>query len=280
MEEGYPLWRELERVSGEKILHEVGLLYFGPQDSPNLKSTIEGLRDLQVPYEVVSGSNAQDIFPQLSIERDEIGVFTPDAGWVDAKKALAATWSLAESAGARMVTRSFRVDDFKRFEKIVVCPGAWVRYWWPRAPIKVTLQTTAYVEGDVSGPVWIEDGPNLMYGFPSEGRGFKVGVHRQGPVVDPYSWDREPSEESLSLIKEIAQRRFGVQEPSLQRQTGCLYTNTQNEDFLLRQINDRTILASACSGHGFKFGPWLGRLLADVVEGKQSFRDYPRFYCA
>ena len=70
--------------------------------------------------------------------------------------------------------------------------------------------------------------------------------------------------------------RFGM-EPVVVETLGCLYTSTTNEDFLLGRVGTHGFYASACSGHGFKFGPWIGRLLADFVEGRDSPDRYERF---
>lgn len=294
MQEAYPLWAELERASGRGLLHEVGLLYFGPADSPALVSVESGLAELAVPYESLNSRSIGRVFPALDLGPGEVGIFTPEAGWVDASAAVAATLDLAVAAGC--VIEKVRIEPGatsrirdpqsqirnrpEPFDRAVICPGAWVRDWWPDAPVRVSLQTVVYMNGTHGGPVWIEDGPNLMYGFPSDGRSFKVAAHRQGPEWDPGRPDRDHDGDDLELARDLARRRFGIGDPEIMETQGCLYTNTPSEDFLFKRLDERTVLVSACSGHGFKFGPWIGRTLADIVEGRRQIEDFPRIAAA
>ncbi len=277
MAEAYPLWHDLEQACGRRLLHEVGLFYFGREDSADLRSTLEGLSDLRVPHVVVGPNDATKIFPDLRFGDGEFGIFTPQAGWVEADKAVAETLRLARGAGCEVISRRVGPDDLAAFDRVAVCPGPWVRDWWPDAPVRVSLQTVSYMKGDHQGPVWIEDGPNLLYGFPSNRHSFKVGVHRQGPEVDPGSADRDPRPEDVELARGLARRRFGIENAEVVETQACLYTNTPSEDFLLKRLDDRTFLASACSGHGFKFGPWMGNVMADLVEGRRELGEFSRF---
>ena len=105
-----------------------------------------------------------------------------------------------------------------------------------------------------------------------------MGVHRAGYPLDPESPERKPDEEFLDIIRRTAEKRFGIENPTLQDAKGCLYTTTKNEDFLLGRLAPNVFFASACSGHGFKMGPWIGRLLADFAEGKDKPERHERFY--
>jgi sarcosine oxidase len=276
MHEAYPRWKELERSSRSTLIHEIGLLYFGAKGSPNLVSTEDGLRSLRVPYRIYTAQNVTDVFPSLSMEPSEIGLFTPEAGWIDASGALTATRELALAAGVELVEKKATPADLESFDRTVIAAGAWVKDWWGEAPVTITLQTYADLEAKIEGPVWIEESPDLLYGFPSDSKGAKIGVHRPGREIDPQDADRAPDPTDLEIIRSFGSRRFGL-ETSLTDPMGCLYTSTETEDFFLSLLNEKTLLASACSGHGFKFGPWFGRLLADIVEGRQDVACYGRF---
>ncbi|HWD40964.1 MAG TPA: FAD-dependent oxidoreductase [Fimbriimonas sp.] len=281
MQEAYPMWSELERASGEHILHEVGLLYFGLDSSPQVNSVEEGLRELDVPYERLGASQVHDRFPSFLLNDNESGVFTPEAGWVSADRAVAATTMLAIEAGCRVIEKRVSRDEVAGYDKVIVCAGSWIKEWWPEAPVVISLQTFAHIGGNLSGPVWIADsekvGSFTLYGIPSEGGSFKIGVHDRGPEVDPNIQTREPQPECLNQILDFAVGRFGVAHPEITLAKGCLYTNTENEDFLIHQADAQMVVASACSGHGFKFGPWFGKLLADVVEDREDLASYCRF---
>lgn len=282
MLEGYPMWVELERECPERLLFETGLLVFGAESSGDMRGMVDGLRSLGVTHEVVDPEDARRWMPSLRLEPDEIAVLTPEAGWVHAERSVRHLLETAVGRGAEL--RHERVDSLEaleaRFDAVVLCAGAWSRRFLD-LPVEVSLQTFAYVEARQDGPVWIEDGPSFLYGFPSEPgtSWFKIGMHRRGPPHDPDATDRLPDPVALEGIREVAERRFGVRQPRLVEAKGCLYTNTQNEDFLLGRASEKTVFASACSGHGFKFGPWVGRTLADFVEGKFGPERYSRLAC-
>lgn len=288
----YPMWAELDALAGGGILHEVGLLYFGFSESQQMVSMHEGLRDLRVPHKVVDSGSVSDVMPGLRLRPDEFGVFTPEAGWVDAAKALSALWKLARSGGAKLrqecigagqvhedaASGATAIEDLERgFDAVVLCPGAWISKFVD-LPVKVTMQTFGYLEHRLAGPVWIEDSDDNLYGFPTEpgGSGVKVGVHYHGPEIDPDDPVRQTNPRALDKIRALAARRFGVNAARMSGDKACLYTNTANDDFLLGRLGERTYYASACSGHGFKFGPYIGKLLADFVEGKDAPENHPR----
>lgn len=278
MQQGYPLWSELEQAADVRLLHECGLIYFGQVSSPAMVSMFAGLRDLGVPFELLESGQTAKVMPALRLARDEVAVFTPEAGWVAADVALAAIWKLAERAGARLIQRERasleRLES--EFDGFVCCAGSWIADFVPTLDTTVSQRTVAYFRGALDGPVWIEDSAENCYGFPSEPDSgtFKVGVHGIGTEV---AQNRQPDPETIEIAQEAATRRFGVQEPEVVEWLGCLYTSTPDEDFRLGRIGRKGFFASACSGHGFKFGPWLGQVLAEFVEGRDEPENHPRF---
>lgn len=279
MAEAYPLWGELQSRTDLPVLHECGLVYFGPKDSEEMVSTAQSLRDLSVPHEALEGHDVRRVMPQLALSSDEVGLFTPEAGWVHAERAVGASLVIAQEAGAVLKSgHRVGIEELQPFDAFVVCAGAWIRDF-VSLNVEVTKQTFAYFEGRLEGPVWIEASDENAYGFPSEpgASSFKVGIHRGGDKVDPNSSDRSPSERAISMAADAASRRFGFDDPKVVESKGCLYTVAPDEDFRIGRIGEKGFFGSACSGHGFKFGPWIGKLMADFVEGKDSPERYPRF---
>ncbi|RYG39766.1 FAD-dependent oxidoreductase, partial [bacterium] len=82
--EAYPFWRELDEQAGGGILNEVGALYFGDVQSQNVIEVAEGLSRVNETYHVLDAREAKAVVPALRLDRNEIGIFTPAAGWVDA----------------------------------------------------------------------------------------------------------------------------------------------------------------------------------------------------
>lgn len=280
MVEGYPMWHQLQGRTSSDILHEVGLVMFGHPESVMVADTIRSLAEHCVPHEVVGGDDARARW-DLGIRADEVAVLTPEAGWVDAALAVSATVDLAMQQGAVFVEETadpWTLTD--NFDQVIACVGAWAPEMFG-VEASVTCQTVAYVELGRSwrGPVYIEDSPDFVYGFPSEWgtTNVKVGVHTPGIAVDPNDEARPVDEAMLERIRQFARERFGVAEPGITEVVTCLYTNTADEDFRWGE-RDGVIWASPCSGHGFKFGPWIGARLADFTEGRRQPSEWPRFW--
>lgn len=279
MAEAYPMWHDLERASGRQLVDECGLLYFGKSSSPNIESMVQGLTNLDVRHNILDDKQVKAVCKDLKLSPEEVAVWTPDAGWVDAANAMKCIFELAQASGLEVRT-GHAADPLSlssEHDAVVVAAGAWTIRYAP-VPVKVNLQTFAYVEADVDGPVWIEDSYDNPYGFPSDQVGQKIGIHRPGTQIDPDQSSREPDPELLEIIRDTAARRFGVVNPVVHNAKGCLYTTTKNEDFLMGNLAPNVFFSSACSGHGFKMGLWVGKLLADFVEGKDSPNRHPRFF--
>ena len=266
MQEAYPMWAAWERDFDCRLIHEVGLLYFGNRDSSNLREVVAGLEAFSVPHQVLNSSESANVFPALKLQRDEIGIFTPEAGYVNAALALSRLNSaVCNHAG---VTPQFNVKIDRstletQFDRFVICAGPWVKEWVD-LDVRVSMQTFGYVNLQVDGPVWIEDSDDLAYGFPSDDLGLKIGLHRSGPEIQP-DGQRSIDTADVDVLTRSIERRFGATNIQLSNVTTCLYTNSPKESFQFGPIGRQGFYCSACSGHAFKFGPWLGKTMADMV---------------
>jgi glycine/D-amino acid oxidase-like deaminating enzyme len=119
-------------------------------------------------------------------------------------------------------------------------------------------------------PGWADfNGGDLYYGFPNlEGRGFKIARDTHGAAFDPDTGDRRMSEGGMALARAFVERRF----PALATQPFtefrvCQYENSSNGDFLIDRHPELegAYLLGGGSGHGFKHGPEVGRMMAELV---------------
>jgi sarcosine oxidase len=104
-----------------------------------------------------------------------------------------------------------------------------------------------------------------MYALHDPLFGMKAGAHRGGRVADP---DVEESADP-ALVDRISgwvRERFPDVDPNPVATESCLYTSTEDESFVLER-RGRLVIGSACSGHGFKFAPAVGRRLAELALG-------------
>jgi sarcosine oxidase len=228
---------------------------------------IAALAENGVPNQVLGADASAEILPGLRLSPDEVGVFTPEAGAVRADLALRAAWALAERAGAEFIQQ--RADPrvlAESHDAVILAAGPWLPDHAPTRP-RVSMQVFAYFEAQTSGPVWI-DAVTEAYGFPAEGPGMKVGRHQRGPELHPDD-PRPESPEQLAEIRMSLNERFGIDQEPLETAT-CLYASYPDELFRFGRLEPNIVWASACSGHGFKLGPWTGRVLADMAEGASA----------
>jgi sarcosine oxidase len=284
MEEVFPLWRELEAEAGEELYIETGVLVFGKPNSEYLHSTREALHSLHVPYDVLGHINVARQCGGFHIDPDEEAIYQPEAGLLRADRCIEACLASATAYGAQLQfdTRA-TIDDNgsingERFDAIVVCAGSWTSKISGARDLAARLQRFAYFDAPMEPdiPVWIEASPDHFYGFPNYGRGFKVGLHKYGPEFDPDD-NRPKNDDALQAIASEARRRLGAD--VMLEAHDCVYTVAPNEDFRIGKLSlpIPAYWASPCSGHGFKFAIWFGKLMADLVDGKQHLENFPRF---
>lgn len=281
MTEAYPLWAQLQQASGRDLFHETGLLFVGDRDSANVKSMTLGLESQGVSFSILESTGEKCPFHKKD---NEVGVHVTEGGWVDAAVALETLNDISTSQGVLFVRSRFPAEfEPSQFDLVLVTAGAWITKLVPDLKVIPTKQTFAYVEVPFTGgPVWIMDGELGTYGFPPEpgSNRIKIGIHRRGPRIDPDSTAREPELDDLDEISSFVRERFAVESPKLFEPKTCIYTSTTDEDFRFGEIPDLGVPAyfvSPCSGHGFKFGLWIGEQMANLADGKPSLERFDRF---
>lgn len=271
MVEAYPLWAELERDTQTTLIDEVGLVYIGEKSAASMHSLAQGLDENGVAYRTYSRADIAEVSRHMVLGTSEVAFHTKEAGYVRADLALVASLADARNHGAKVVLQ--RVDEpsslLTSHDAVVLTTGAWIARHVPQLAPVVSLQTVAHLAGRrMRGPVFIEDGPLGIYGFPAiDSHGPKIGVHASGSVIDPDVKERVASVAHQDEIASFAMRRFGLPSAPLEDVQTCLYTRLPNEDFAIGRAAPGIFYASACSGHGFKTAPWVGRVLASLVTG-------------
>ena len=274
------LWRELERESGERLLETMGAIDLGT----GIERNAAALQECGAPFEMLNGRELTRRFPRVSVPASEEALLQPDGGVLAAERSVAAFLRSAVASGAELVEgeRVTNLDvecDLVRartehaiFEApvAVVTAGGWARGLLATVgielPVRVTRETVAFFEllGDTPPPL-VEWGSPSAYSLPSPGQGIKAAQHIAGPETDPDDEGR-PSASSVEIVTEWIQRRFPNTNPTPHRIETCLYTNTEDENFIL-QRQGPIVIGSPCSGHGFKFAPLIGERLANLAEG-------------
>jgi sarcosine oxidase len=145
-----------------------------------------------------------------------------------------------------------------------------------------TLQQVIYVATDDNvppPPVFIEWGPDMIYGLPVTGQPrYKVAQHLPAASLGAGTDEQWREDDPLLLgpLVDAVRRLLPGLDPHPVATERCVYDNTADADFIVDRIG-RVVVGCGTSGHGFKFAPLLGELLADLALGLKPPIDLSRF---
>ena len=127
--------------------------------------------------------------------------------------------------------------------------------------------------------IWESEPGRFFYGIPDLGEGVKIGVHHQGEIVQPDRVRREATPGEIERAHHLLAQHLPNAAGALRAAQVCLYTNTPDEHFLLDYYPacPQVLIASPCSGHGFKFSPVIGELAATMLRNETSKFDLSLF---
>lgn len=287
-------WQRLEKQCGRTVFDRTGALDHGDPrtlDAIAAAMTAEGL-----PSERLRGAEAAERWPGLAFEDDVL--FSPGGGRLHAHDAIEALLDSATAAGAelRFGTRVLSLDSDgdgvvvatadgeHRAARLVVAAGSWTpvlaRPWLSRhgaelPEVRVTEEQPAHfplrpgpADDEALWPSFVHHptDPEVpsVYGLLTPGEGVKVGVHGGGPVVDPDARDRSIDPTRLERLQRYVAEWVPGVDASRPEAISCLYDTTPDSDFVLDRVGAVTV-ATGFSGHGFKFGPALGDVLARLT---------------
>ena len=295
--EALHLWKELEADGGERLLARTGVVNHGPD--PRLRDVQGALHAAGLGAEFLDVGEASERW--RGIRFDQQVLHMPDGGQLNPDAALPLLQRLAAGRGADIRHRAkvlnlaladdgvrLTVDSGGRTEVLtarqaVLTAGAWTSKLLGQAlslpRLTVTQEQPAHFAVADPGAVWpgfnhipgsgaeYAGWYSPVYGMRTPGEGIKAGWHGVGPVVDPdrRSFTAEPAQ--LAALQRYARRWLpGVDADSL-TDISCTYTSTADENFILDRIGP-LVIGAGFSGHGFKFTPAVGRILADLSTGE------------
>jgi sarcosine oxidase len=300
-----PLWRALERDSGASLLDVTGIIEIGAPESTLVSGTLRSARTHGLAHEVLDAASVMRRFPAFRLPPDFVGVLQPEAGILAPEAALHAQIALAAAAGAQLRT-SERVQAIEpaaagvrivtdraviEAREAVVAAGPWLPQLLPGfpVPLRATRQAVGwFAPADPAMfardrfPIFmIENAEGIFYGFP---RGPKPGIkfakhHHADEAVDPGVRVRPMDATDEALLRAALAAHLPSASGELLSTQTCLYTMAPDGDFILDRLPGAPaiIVASPCSGHGFKFTPVIGEILADLVTAGATRHDISRF---
>jgi sarcosine oxidase len=303
----HEIWRDLERETGKELFVQNGLLVIsgpGPRAAAHgnagfLQSTIDIANQNKVAHETLTDAQIRDRFPAFNIANGDRAYFEPEAGLVRPEECVRVQLDLARKNGAAIhtneaVTRFDPRDGYVevttdrgvyRADNVVIAAGPWIPQLLPQHAALFTIrrQLLAWfrVEKDAAlytpdrFPVWYWQIPRdkAIYGFPWFGTAepaMKVSAEQYDTTTTAGTVDRTATREEIDILYDTYVAEFF---PSVSRDCVksaiCLYTCIDDARFIVDRLpgNPNIIVASPCSGHGFKHSAAIGEAIAALATG-------------
>jgi monomeric sarcosine oxidase len=304
----YPAWERLSQDAGQQLLLKTGLMEYGPKGRREIHESVTQLELHNVPFESLSHAEAAKRFPQYRLKENCEYIYQPEGAVARATPAVLANWQLFRAGGGTAVTGQ-RISSIElsaervkvgsktgqswEAASLVATTGSWsgdmVAAMGISLPLSPTQETLAYFApkdgapshrvGDMPVMIDYHNAENPFYCLPIvEVGGVKLGWHHTGKVIHPDD-ARETPEPILEGMREWISQTFPYLHPREIEVVGCLYTNTPDYHFILDKhpAYENVAIGAGFSGHGFKFGPVIGDILAKLVLGQQPPLDLDTF---
>lgn len=295
-------WPRLEKEAGIRLVHPRPACFFGLPGGPfdEMARTMDASG---CDTDLLSPTQAARRFPQFCFHATEAAILDRTAGVIAAADTMEALRRLCVRGGAEIREETTVVGlepagdrvrvvcppESLEVDRVIVAAGAWTSrllpFLGPR--LSVARQNVGYFPlpggGEDEFPIWAWIGRephDFYYGLPAFGRaGIKAARHWTGGGKDDPDRDPGPSPSALEDLERFLEERLAVEVGPRMGAETCLYTNTPTEDFVidLHPHDPRIVLAAGFSGHGFKFGPVVGRILAELaLDGGTGVAEFNR----
>jgi sarcosine oxidase len=299
------LWPQIEADSGRTVVLWTGGVMVGRPDSRTVAGSLRSAQEWNLPHEMLDAAEIRRRFPTMTPADDEVALFERNAGLVIPEESVAAHLALAARAGAELhheePATSWRAipggggevsTPVARYQasQLAICPGPWapelladlgvpfgierqVQYWWAPAGDPGRFRADRH-------PIYIWEAADgqQFYGFPSfddpaggPAGGVKVAKFRSGRPCTPQTIDRTVHPAEVEAMRAFVAPRMPDLPGTLLKTVTCMYTNTPDEHFVIARhpAHEQVVVACGFSGHGFKFVPVVGEIVADLVaEGR------------
>ena len=301
----HEIWRDIEQETGTSLLATIGGLVISSEMTVAethvkgfFRNTLAAAKKFGIPHELLDAGQIRKRFPQFRVQGDEVGYFEPSAGYLRPEECIRAQLALAKHYGADVRTE----DTVYAFEpasdivkirtaagehaaaQLILAAGPWLpRLLDPKLAdlFKVYRQIMLWFEvtGEIGAfkpphfPIFIwelRDEQQGIYGFPligSPSEGMKFASEQFQSSTDPEGVDRTVSDAEIAAYVRLVVPHLPGVGPRCLKAATCLYTVTPDFGFVLDKHpeSDRVIIASPCSGHGFKHSAAIGEALAEMI---------------
>src|SRR5579862_293706 len=295
------LWQENQKRWNRVLFRRTGVLWMvAREDDSYEKGSLPMLKEAGLPFTELRHDELLRRWPQVSFEGVRWAIFEPESGGLMAREACAAVRDafLKEGGEYRQASvqppqlaagelKQITLEDGSRLSanRFVFACGPWLGKVFPDLigdKIRPTRQEVFFfgtAAGDVrfnpeKMPIWVDHGERFFYGFPVvERRGFKIADDTRGPLFDPTNAQRETSAEGLASARAHLALRFpALKDAPLVESRVCQYENSPDQNFIMdRHPRAANVwLLGGGSGHGFKHGPAVGEMAAEMVTTEKA----------
>ena len=293
------LWQKYERRWKRTFLHRSGVLWMvSGRDETFERGSIEMLKRARMKFEELSVAKMKKRWPQINFDGIRWGIFEPECGYLEARASCQAVVEAFVAQGGEYrqtevspdgletsPLRSVKLSDKSKLKAdiYVFACGPWLGKLFPQTigdlirPTKQDIFFFGTPAGDAlftdaKLPVWADHRDRFLYGIPgNDHRGFKVADDTRGPAFDPTSGERIISEETLRAVREYVAFRFpALKDAPLIESRVCQYEQTPDGNLIIDRhprLGNIWLLGGG-SGHGFKHGPAVGEMMAEMTLGE------------
>lgn len=295
-------WRQVEQEWGVTLFEPTGVLWMCRRDESYLRSARRVLERLSWPLISMTADEVAARYPRMATADLHVAWLEPHAGLLHAERATRRVCQAVVEAGGSylqaavpgpvrprsMMERGVKLSDgtVLSADAVLFACGPWLPRLFPdllgRA-LNVTRQPVLFLgtpAGDVGYadgcPVWLDWGERIHYGFPAGLQGFKVGDDTRGEAFEPTGGDRTVRPDEVAALRDAAIHRFpGLRDAPVLGGRVCQYTNTADGHLMVgpHPEDPRVWVAGGGSGHGFKLGPAVGRLLSAAMIDRTTLPD-------
>lgn len=277
----------------------------GPPKGALVTGALSSARAHRLSHEVLSSVELRRRFPVFHPGPEMVGVWEPRAGTLFPELAIQSHLELAARLGATLLfdkpvvkwepedqgVRVYTASATFTAGRLLLSVGPWVESLVPelKLPFRVERQVLYWFE-PFSEPklfqvpncpvyIWQYGPQQFFYGFPNLGDGVKVALHHDGEKAQPDGPRREVDSSEIANMRTLLRRYLPSAEGQLRATAICLYTKTPDENFILDRhpLYPQVLLASPCSGHGFKFSSVIGELSAMLLREQTPSLDLSLF---
>lgn len=305
LKRAYELWRELQAACGEHLLHITGSVDASEPDGIVFTGALESCELHDLSHEVLTSAELSKRFPGYRLPDDYLALYQEEGGFILSERSIVQHAEEAMKLGAEIHGREEVLDwtssengievrttrGHYHTDKLIFTAGAWMgRLVEDLAPLlRPERQVLAWLQPlepalftPDTFPVFNLTVPEgRYYGFPVYGNpGFKIGrYHHLEENIDPSEPLRDPDQADEQILRAYVSRYAPAANGATLALRTCIFTNTPDEHFIIDTLPDdeRVILASPCSGHGFKFCSVVGEILADLAIDGSTRHDISLF---